>query len=86
MKVFVEDLFAASVAADDDHWLQFQVEEVVPAKQQLDQLKMWLMANSPSIITRSSGVEWIAVKFKDKGKQVLEAKAAWDSYEGEKTM
>jgi hypothetical protein len=46
---------------------------------------MWLMTNSPSIITRSSGVEWIAVKFKDKGKQVLEAKAAWDSYKWEKT-
>jgi len=85
-KVFAEDLFAASVAADDDQWLQFQVEEAVPAKQQLDQLKMWLMANSPSTVTRSSGVGWIAVKFKDKGKKVLEAKAAWDSYEGEKTM
>ena len=69
-----------------DHSLKFQVEEVVPAKQQLDQLKMWLLGNSPSIITRSSGVEWIAVKFKDKGKEVLEAKAAWDSYEEEKTM
>ena len=44
--MFVEDLFAASVAADHDHWLQFQVEEVVPAKQQLDQLKMWLMAQN----------------------------------------
>ena len=69
--MFVEDLFAVSVATDYDQWLQFQVEEAVPAKQQLDQLKMWLMANSPSIITRSSGVGWIAVK--DKGKQVLEA-------------
>ena len=47
---------------------------------------MWLMANSPSTITRSSSVGWIAVKLKDKGKKVLEAKAAWDSYEREKTM
>jgi len=85
-KVFAEDLFAASVAADDDQWLQFQVEDNVPAKQQLDELKMWLMANSPSIVSRSSGVGWIAVKFKDKGKKVLEAKAAWDSFEGEKSM
>ena len=47
---------------------------------------MWLMANSPSTITRSSSVGWIAVKLEDKGKKVLEAKAAWDSYEREKTM
>ena len=26
-KVYAEDLFAASLAADDDQWLQFQVEE-----------------------------------------------------------
>ena len=74
------------MAADDDQWLQFQVEEAITAKQQLDQLKMWMMANSPSTITRSSGVGWIAVKFKDKRKKVLEAKAAWVSYEREKTM
>ena len=85
-KVYAEDLFAASMAADDDQWLQFQVEEAVPAKQQLDQLKMWLVANRPSTVTRSSGVGWIAVKFKDKGKKVLEAKAAWDNTEGEKGM
>jgi len=85
-RVVAEKLFAASVAADDDQWLQFQVEAAVPARQQLDQLKLWLVANRPSTISRSSGVGWIAVKFKDKGKKVLEAKAAWDSHEGEKTM
>ena len=43
--VFAEYLFASSVAADDDQWLQFQVEEAVPVKHQLDQRNMWLMAN-----------------------------------------
>jgi len=85
-RVDAEQLFAASVAADDDHWLQFQVELGIPARDQLDQLNMWLVSNRPSTIARSSGVGWIAVKFKDKGKKVLEAKAAWDSHEGEKTM
>jgi len=85
-KVAADDLFAASIAADDDEWLQFQVDNNVPAKQQLDQLKMWLMSNSPSTVTRSSGIGWIAVKFRDKGKKVLEAKAAWDAMEEEKTM
>ena len=51
-KVVADDLFAASIAADDDEWLQFQVDNDVPAKQQLDQLKMWLMSNSPSRVTR----------------------------------
>jgi len=85
-RVVAEDLFAASVAADDDHWLQFQVNADVPASDQLDSLKLWLVSNKPSTIARSTGVGWIAVKFKDKGKKVLEAKAAWDSFEGEKTM
>jgi len=85
-KVFAEDLFAASVAADDDRWLQFQVDESVPAKEQLDQLKLWLVTNSPSTILRSTGIGWIAVKFKDKKKKVLEAKTAWDNYEGERNM
>jgi len=86
IKVVADDLFAASIAADDDEWLQFQVDGSVPARQQLDQLKMWLMSNSPSTVRRSSGVGWIAVKFRDKGKKVLEAKDAWDAFEGEKTM
>jgi hypothetical protein len=33
-----EDLFAGSVAADDDKWLPFQVKETVVAKQLLSQL------------------------------------------------
>ena len=70
-KVFAEDLFA-----DDDQWQQFQVEEAVPGKQYLDQRKMWLMANSLSTVSKSSGVGWIAVKFKDKAKEVVETKAA----------
>ena len=86
VKVVADDLFAASIAADDDEWLQFQVDCSVPARQQLDELKMWLMSNSPSTVRRSSGVGWIAVKFRDKGKKVLEAKDAWDAFEGEKTM
>jgi len=85
-RVVAEDLFAASVAADDDKWLQFQVDADIPASEQMDSLKLWLVAHRPSTVTRSSGVGWIAVKFKDKGKKVLEAKAAWDSFEGEKTM
>jgi len=85
-RVVAEDLFAASVAADDDHWLQFQVNADVPASDQMDSLKLWLVSNKPSTIARSTGVGWIAVKFKDKGKKVLEAKAAWDSLKGEKTM
>jgi len=86
VKVVADDLFAASIAADDDEWLQFQVDGSVPARQQLDELNMWLMSNSPSTVRRSSGVGWIAVKFRDKGKKVLEAKDAWDSFKGEKTM
>jgi hypothetical protein len=36
--------------------LQLQVEEAVAAKQQLDQLKMWLiLANSLSTVSRSTG-------------------------------
>ena len=85
-RVVAEELFAASVAADDDRWLHFQVNPDIPAGEQLDSLKVWLVSNKPSTVTRSSGVGWIAVKFKDKGKKVLEAKAAWDSFEGEKTM
>ena len=76
----------ADKAADDDQWLQFQVKADVPAREQMDSLKLWLVANRPSTIARSAGVGWIAVKFKDKGKKVMEAKATWDMYEGEKTM
>jgi len=85
-KAKAEDLFAASVVADDDEWLEFQIDESLPAKEQLDLLKVWLVTNSPSRVGRSSGIGWIAVKFKDKGKKVLKAKEAWDSYQGERNM
>ena len=81
-----DDLFAASIAADDDTWLQFQVEEGVPVRHQLGKLKTWLNENRPSTIMRSSGVGWIAVKFRDRGRKVLEAKIAWDSFQGKKNM
>ena len=42
-----EDLFAESVAADNDQWLAFQIEKI-PASQQMEQLKMWLASNKPS--------------------------------------
>ena len=63
-----EELFAASVAVDDNQWLLFQVEADVQAREQMDRLKLWLVANRPRTIARSAGVGWIAVKFKDKGK------------------
>ena len=57
------------MAADDDQWLQFQVKADVPAREQMDSLKLWLVANRPSTIARSAWVGWIAVKFKDKGEE-----------------
>ena len=62
------------------------MDEEVPANKQMLQLKMWQASNQPSKIMRSSGVGWIAVKFREKAKKVLEAKADWDEYEGEKNM
>ena len=67
-RVVAEELFAASVAVDDNQWLLFQVEADVQAREQMDRLKLWLVANRPRTIARSAGVGWIAVKFKDKGK------------------
>jgi len=81
-----DDLFAASIAADEDKWLQFQVEDGVPVRHQLGKLKRWLGENRPSNVTRSSGVGWIAVKFRDRGRKVLEAKIAWDAFQGNKNM
>ena len=66
--------------------LVIKADEEVPANKQMLQLKMWLASNQPSKIMRSSGVGWIAVKFREKAKKVLEAKADWDEYEGEKNM
>ena len=66
--------------------LILKADEEVPANKQMLQLKLWLASNQPSKILRSSGVGWIAVKFREKPKKVLEAKAVWDEYEGEKNM
>ena len=95
-----EDLFAESVAADNDQWLAFQIEKI-PASQQMEQLKMWLASNKPSQVhcfdrkfsfqlcikvTRESGIGWIAIKMSDRSGKNLAAKAEWDSLEGEMTM
>ena len=81
-----EDLFQASLAADNDQWLQFQMEDSIPAKTQLLQLEDWLRKHPPSKIVRSSGVGWIAVKLRDKGRKMVEAKVAWEELEGERNM
>ena len=58
------------------------------ARQQLEQLQVWLASNKPSLVQRSSGVGWIAVKLGDKDRRVksAQAKAEWDGLKGERTM
>ena len=85
-RIKAEELFQASLAADNDKWLQFQMEEAIPAKTQLVQLEEWLRKHPPSKIVRSSGVGWIAVKLRDKGRKMVEAKVAWEELEGERNM
>ena len=84
--VRAEELFKASLAADNDRWLQFQIEPTVPAKEQAKQLEAWLAKNLPSKVARSQGIGWIAVKLKDKGKKVAEAKVAWEALTGPRNM
>ena len=84
--VRAEELFQASLAADNDRWLQFQIEPTVPAKEQAKQLEAWLAKNLPSKVARSQGIGWIAVKLKDKGKKVAEAKVAWEALTGPRNM
>ena len=84
--VRAKDLFQASLAADNDRWLQFQIEPTVPAKEQAKQLEVWLAKNLPSKVARSQGIGWIAVKLKDKGKKVAEAKVAWEALTGQRDM
>ena len=84
--VKAEELFQASLAADNDRWLQFQIEPTVPAKEQAKQLEAWLAKNLPSKVARSQGIGWIAVKLKDKGKKVAEAKVAWEAWTGPRNM
>ena len=80
-----EELFARSQGADRDHWLEFQVQENLPARQQLRLLQVWLGNNKPSMVQRSSGVGWIAVKRGDRQRRVksVQAKAEWEGLEGE---
>ena len=84
--VNAKELFQASLAADNDRWLQFQIEPTVPAKEQAKQLEAWLAKNLPSKVARSQGIGWIAVKLKDKGKKVAEAKVAWEALTGPRNM
>ena len=65
-----------------------QVQEKLSARQQLEQLQVWLGTNKPSLVERSSGVGWIAVKLGDKDRRVksVQAKAEWDGLRGERTM
>ena len=80
-----EELFARSQGADSDHWLEFQVQENLPARQQLRLLQVWLGNNKPSMVQRSSGVGWIAVKRGDRQRRVksVQAKAEWEGLKGE---
>ena len=80
-----EELFAESVAADNDQWISFQIEKI-PASQQIEQLKMWLVTNKPSQVMRSSGVGWIAVKMTGRSGKNLEAKEEWDTWTGARNM
>ena len=67
---------------------------------QLEQLELWLGQHAPSRsgscpghakgvllrVTRSQGVGWIAVKVRDRGSKVVEAKAAWEEWKGERSV
>ena len=77
-KCRAEELFQASLAADNDSWLEFQIQSSVPARSQLVSLQQWLGRHPPSRVARSQGVGWIAVKLRDKGRKVVEAKVAWE--------
>ena len=68
--------------------LVLQVQEKLSARQQLEQLQVWLGTNKPSLVERSSGVGWIAVKLGDNDRRVksAQAKAEWDGLEGERSM
>ena len=65
-----------------------QVQEKLSARQQLEQLQVWLGSNKPSLVERSSGVGWIAVKLGDNDRRVksARAKAEWEGLKGERTM
>ena len=64
------------------------MQDGVAARQQLGQLQAWLGSNKPSLVQRSSGVGWIAVRRGDRDRRVksVQAKAEWDGLRGERTM
>ena len=87
--VTAEDLFARSRGADSDRWVRFEVrEERLSARQQLRELQDWLRSNKPSLVKRSSGVGWIAVRLGNQDRRVksAQAKAEWDGLRGERNM
>ena len=80
-----EELFDESLDKNKDQWISFQIEKI-PASQQIEQLKMWLVTNRPSQVMRSSGVGWIAVKMTGRSGKNLEAKEEWDTWTGARNM
>ena len=80
-----EELFDESLDKNKDQWISFQIEKI-PASQQIEQLKMWLVTNRPSQVMRSSGVGWIAVKMTGRSGKNQEAKEEWDTWTGARSM
>ena len=56
------------------------------AREQARQLEDWLEQQRPSQVNRSQGVGWMAVKLKDKGRKVVEAKVAWEELQEKRSM
>jgi len=81
-----DDLFAASVAANEDKWHQFRIMPDRSKEQQSKRLQLWLNNYPPSKTKRSSGIGWIAVKYRDKHKKNIEAKKIWDSTKDQKNI
>ena len=86
--VTAAELFARSRGADTDRWLGFQVQQELSARQQLGPLQVWLSSTKPSLVLRSSGVGWIAVKLGNHDRRVksVQAKAEWDGLGRERNM
>jgi len=83
-----EELFARSMGADRDHWLGFQIQESLSARQQEEPLKLWLVTNKPSKVARAAGVGWISIMLGSDGRRVksAQAKAEWERTEEERNM
>ena len=69
-------------------WSQVRQEKEVSARQQLRELQGWLGSNKPSLVLRSSGVGWIAVKRGNRQRRIKSARAKieWEELEGERSM